>query len=300
MKSVLLAFPNGPGCTVKFNIFQETRQGARHTNQDRIGYLYTKESAIFIVCDGMGGHHKGEVAAEFIVHYLAKAFRAIARPSIKDPARFLEQYTKAAHDALLSYAQKEGMHEVPRTTCVAAIVQEGFVYWINVGDSRLYLIRDGVVCARTVDHSHVQTLIDSGEITEEQAATHPDRNKIYNCLGQPNRPRIDVQRGIRLLTDDVLLLATDGLWGPLSMEHVGRSLFHSGLSIGVPMLMDLSEAITGRECDNLSVVAMHWVAHPLESVSGEGHTEKLSVDDAALDLALFSIRGAILGRQASR
>lgn len=281
---------------MKFHVFQETRQGARHSNQDRVGYLCTKESLLLLVCDGMGGHHRGEVAAEFVVHYLAKAFKALAQPRLKDPATFLFKAIHAAHESLLRYAEKEKMIEVPRTTCVAAIVQDGKAYWANVGDSRLYMIRDGLIHARTMDHSHVQSLLDAGKITAEQAAVHPERNKIYNCVGQPTPPRVDVQKGTNLIAGDYLILATDGLWGPIPMPFVASMISRSGVGIGVPMLMDLSEAVSGRECDNLSAVSMQWLAKDGSPVPEQIDPETKTVTDDDLAMGLHVLRGAMMGK----
>lgn len=283
---------------MKFHVFQETRQGARHSNQDRVGYLYTQECALLLVCDGMGGHHRGEFAAEFIVHYLAKAFKAAAQPRLKDPVQFLSRMILAAHEALLKQAAKEGMHEVPRTTCVAAVIQDGKAYWAHVGDSRLYLIREGHVHKRTVDHSHVQSLLDAGKITQEQAAVHPERNKIYNCIGQPVPPRIDVQKGITLNLGDTVVLSSDGFWGPVPMELVASMIESSGLGIGIPMVMDLSEAVSGRECDNLSAVGLKWLSQDGMPVPEDIDPSKKTVSDSDISIALQVLQGAISGKSA--
>lgn len=245
----------------------------------------------------MGGHHRGELAAEFIVQYVAKSFRKLATPKLSDPAQFLFRSVHAAHEALLRYAEKEKMKEVPRTTCVAAIVQDGKMTFSNVGDSRLYLIRNKSVFMRTLDHSHVQSLVDRGEITEAEAEVHPEKNKIYNCIGQPMAPRVDVKSGIPLVKDDYLLLATDGLWGPLPMPYVATSLQASGSSIGMTMLMDLSESVTGRECDNLSSVALHWRGQNGDPTNGmEEVPDQKPISDEDLSLTLTAIRAAIHGK----
>ena len=284
---------------MKFHVYQETRQGARHSNQDRIGYLYTKDCAILILCDGMGGHYRGEVAAEFVVHYLAKAFRALAQPTLKEPSQFLFKSIHAAHEALLRYAHKEGMVEVPRTTCVVAVIQDGKVCWAHVGDSRIHLIRDGVLHARSIDHSHVQMLIDANKITQEQAAVHPERNKIFNCMGQPTPPRVDVQKSMPLKMNDYLMLCSDGLWGPVSIPLIVNTLNRCGVGIGVPMLMDLSESLSGRECDNVSAVAFKWMGQAGQPETEDTFAHHRPVSDEDLSMALMYVRGAILGHTVS-
>jgi serine/threonine protein phosphatase PrpC len=99
----------------------------------------------------------------------------------------------STHQAILDYAADHRLPEIPSTTVVAAIIQQGMLHWCHVGDSRLYLL-DGKqgMRLRSRDHSQVQRLIDQGKLTEEGARTHPERNKIYNCLGATTDPDIDI------------------------------------------------------------------------------------------------------------
>lgn len=288
---------------MKFTVFQETRQGARQSNQDRMGYMHNKECLLMIVCDGMGGHLFGEVASQFVVEFMARAFRQAATPRLRDPALFLVRNIMAAHKALIAYAVTNNLQETPRTTCVASVLQGGRVWWANVGDSRLYLVRDGIVVERTVDHSHVQTLIDKGVLTTEQAALHPERNKIYNCIGQATPPLIDMRRSVALMPGDRLLLATDGLWGPVDPEFLAQTLCSRQLDVSVPMLMDLAETLSGRECDNLSTVALNWISE--EGQIGDVIHEvfvpqKAEIHDTDLTVALGMIHRAIGARPRSR
>ena len=99
-----------------------------------------------------------------------------------------------AHHAILDYTARHRLKDTPRTTCVACIVQDNVAYWAHAGDSRLYLIRDGRVISQTKDHSRIRLLVEEGMITEAQAVFHPDRNKIYSCLGSPHPPEIEFSR----------------------------------------------------------------------------------------------------------
>src|SRR4029077_16761049 len=160
------------------------------------------------------------------------AFCADARPRLADPEGFLQREIAAAHLTIVQKGIRAGLGEAPRTTLVACIVQSGYAYWSFIGDSRLYLIREGRVAARTRDHSMIQQLVDAGRIREEAVAVHPERNKLLRCLGgqhlplaggQP-LPRPEAAASARLAKGDLLLLCSDGLWGPLSPRRLLTSL----------------------------------------------------------------------------
>ena len=249
---------------MKFSIYQESRQGPRKANQDRVAYCYSRDALCMIVADGMGGHLHGEVAAQIATQFIAEAFQRQAKPQLEDPFRFLFDTIMNAHLAIIDYANERGLLETPRTTVVCCIVQDGLAYWAHVGDSRLYLIRDGRIVVQTKDHSRVQMLVDSGRIREEAVAHHPERNKIFNCLGQMAPPKIDLSRPTALRHGDTLLLCTDGLWSPLSGRLICEALLREDIMSAVPNLLDLAESRAGPDGDNLSVIAMTWAEELLE------------------------------------
>jgi serine/threonine protein phosphatase PrpC len=249
---------------MKFSIYQESRQGARKANQDRVAYCYSKDSLCMIIADGMGGHLHGEVAAQIATQFIAEAFQRQATPRLEEPFRFLLDTIMNAHLAIIDYANVRGLLETPRTTIVACVVQDGLAYWAHVGDSRLYLLRDGRVEVQTKDHSRVQMLVDTGRIREEAVAQHPERNKIFNCLGQMAPPKIDLSRPTALRHGDTLLLCSDGVWGPLTSRHICEALLRDDIMAGIPNLLDLAEARAGRDGDNLSALAMTWAEELLD------------------------------------
>ena len=243
---------------MKFSVYQESRQGPRKSNQDRVAYCYSRDALCMVIADGMGGHLHGEVAAQIASQFIAEAFQRNAQPRLADPIKFLLESITNAHHAIVDYANVRSLLETPRTTCVACIVQDGLAHWAHVGDSRLYLIRNGRVEGQTKDHSRVQILVDAGRVREEAVAAHPDRNKIFNCLGQMGPPKVDLSRRIALRHGDVILMCTDGLWGPLTSRHICEELLRAEVMRAVPKLLDMAEVRAGREGDNASVVAMTW------------------------------------------
>jgi len=243
---------------MKFTIYQDSRRGTRTTNQDRIAYCYSRSALFMAVADGMGGYPRGEVAAEIAVQFMAAAFLREAVPFLADPIQFLRTVIRDAHHAICSQSKSRKLAITPRTTCVVCIVQQGVAYWAHVGDSRLYHLRSGDIVYRTRDHSQVQRLVDTGQLREESVPNHPERNRIYSCLGGDDLPRISLSHGARLQEQDLLLLCSDGLWSPVSNRLIANALAAPPLERCVPELMDLAQMRAGKAADNLSAVAMRW------------------------------------------
>jgi serine/threonine protein phosphatase PrpC len=248
---------------MKYTIFQESRIGKRPYQQDRLAHWHTREALFLVVADGMGGHAHGDVAAQITVDCLGSAFQNEAKPKIADPDKFLFGGIGRAHAMILHQTQRKGLSQdpsnSPRTTVVACLVQDGYAYWSFVGDSRLYVIRDGRIVTRTRDHTPVQMLIDAGRIREEAAATHPDRNKLLQCLGGPRAPRVEPTAHARLAQNDIVLLCSDGFWGPLTQRQLLMGLLGKDMRRAFAELTTLAEHRAGPRCDNVSLLAIEWL-----------------------------------------
>jgi serine/threonine protein phosphatase PrpC len=253
---------------MKFSLVQDSRLGGRRANQDRVGHWHTPETLLMLVSDGMGGHLHGEVAAQVSMDFFAGAFARKAQPRLTDPVAFLLDTVRGAHDSILRHAQARRLSETPRTVLVACVVQAGQAYWTHVGDCRLYLFRKGRIQARTRDHSVVQRLIDEGRIREEAAATHPQRNLLLQCLGGEARPEPEPVVTFRLAKDDVVLLCSDGFWGPLTQRQMVTSVISRPLKEATAELSLLAERRAGPRCDNLSLVAMAWDEDEVPDIDG--------------------------------
>jgi serine/threonine protein phosphatase PrpC len=289
---------------MRFTIFQESRLGDRKGNEDRIGYSYSREVALMVVCDGMGGHMEGEVAAEIAVNEITRRFQQEARNRLRKPPEFLVSAINGAHHAIVGYAVEKNLLECPRTTCVACIVQNGSAYWAHAGDSRLYVLRAGALAAATSDHSKVQQMIESGALTPEAAAKHPDRNKIFSCLGGVVPPQISIGREFPLKTGDSIVLSTDGFWAQIPAAIIGSMLKKQGLVEIFPGLLTEAHRRAAGESDNLSVVAMTWEAQDdphvadttqldIEQFATATNTEALDVGKPSDDVTEEDIERAI-------
>ena len=296
---------------MKFSIFQESRRGGRKYNQDRMGYVFSRDALVIVVADGMGGHMHGEIAAQITVEFIGQKFQREAKPRVADPVAFLNESVTGSHTAIMQYADEHGLLESPRTTVIVAVIQDGNAWWAHAGDSRAYLVRAGQIVTQTRDHSRVQQLVLQGIVREEAVAAHPDRNKIYNCLGAPVPPTVEISPRMRLKEGDTMLLCSDGLWGPLPSRLIANAFLNAPVMRAVPELLAQAERRAGADSDNLTAVAMTWneleVAGP-DSVStvtmpaGEvasridgfaATTKDEFLSDEEIEKAIAEIRSAI-------
>ena len=246
---------------MNFSIYQSSHQGGRKYNQDCVAHAYTDQALLLVLADGMGGHSHGELAAQITVKTFMQAFADEAMPQIREPEEFLSRVMRKAHDNIIQFAADQGLLGNPGTTCVAALIQDGKVCWAHAGDSRVYLLRDRKVKAVTHDHSVVQQWADLGFITEEQMKTHPDRHRITNCLGGEGEMFfVEAGPSRELHQGDVLLLCSDGLWGPMSPAEISKSMTKKPLPVALEQLMDVALYREGERADNTTGVVVRWGA----------------------------------------
>ncbi|CAN5313452.1 N/A [soil metagenome] len=238
---------------MKFSVFQVSRRGGRAKNEDRMGYCYTRDSALFVLADGMGGHPEGEVAAQLALQTVAALYQRDARPALKDTRAFLSSAVLAAHREIVRYAQRKAMFDTPRTTVVAAVLQDQAISWVHCGDSRLYAVRGGQLLTRTVDHSPVERPV------SRAAGEAANRNLLLTCLGSSVAPQFELSPPMQLQCGDRLLLCSDGLWGMLDDALIVRML-SSGRPVS-DVALELAEMALrkgGSRSDNVTLIALEW------------------------------------------
>jgi serine/threonine protein phosphatase PrpC len=232
-------------------------QGAREENQDRVTAAVSEDAAMLVLLDGMGGHAQGERAAELARKVLVERFWHTPQP-LMDPLGFLHLALGQAHEEVAIMGQSLPIEQRPRATCAVCLVQEGTAWWAHMGDSRIYLLRDGIVRRRTRDHSHVEVLLQEGLITEAQAQNHPMRNFVECCLGGDRiLPEMQVSRLQRVQQGDLLLVCSDGFWSNLSDQDMAASLF-SGIPLrdSLAALADAAVQRGGAGSDNTSAAVL--------------------------------------------
>ena len=276
---------------MKFSVFQVSRKGGREKNEDRMGYCYTRESGLFALADGMGGHPEGEVASQLALQTLAAMFQRDCKPTLPDPLRFLQEAVIAGHHQLLRYATQKALIDTPRTTIVACLLQGNAAYWAHCGDSRLYLIRGDKLVARTRDHSY-------SELQQTMSQVVPmgdrfNRNVLFTCLGSPGKPVVDTVGPLLMQSGDRLMLCSDGLWGTVSDAVITDQLATQALSDSVPELVEQALRNGGAKCDNVSVLAVEWEAAEDRDSAGAISTQTLGESVFA-----STIQAGVLGSEA--
>ena len=266
---------------MQFSVYQQSHIGGRKTNQDRMGYSFTRDALLLLLADGMGGHQGGEIAASIAMQTVGMMFRLQARPYVKKPERFLEEALLQAHHDIQAHAVANDLPELPRTTIVACLVQHNCALWAHCGDSRLYWVRRNQILARTRDHSHIEYLIERGRADPLERATHPDRNKLYNCLGASSPPKIALSARAGLQPGDVLLLCSDGLWSMLPDSEIVHRLSHpGGVVVAVPEMVNMAAAIGGAGADNVTALGIMWQGADVDAALPNVISTQMLADDA--------------------
>jgi serine/threonine protein phosphatase PrpC len=243
----------------RFEIGRESRLGNRRINQDRCAIVQSVDYLLLTLGDGMGGHPRGEMAAQILMDTTEQHFYRIPKP-VAAPRDFLKKALQDAHKQIQAFGFAQTPPIDPRTTGVVVLVQNGMVHWAHVGDSRFYLFRKGKLLTRTIDHSYVEQLRQDGIISAEQQETHPQRHFVTRCLGgSPKPPAISLGESARLLDGDVLLLCSDGFWANIEEEEMAFAFQEQApLEKVIKELARAAEVTAHPESDNVTALAMRW------------------------------------------
>ncbi|SEM76755.1 Stp1/IreP family PP2C-type Ser/Thr phosphatase [Paenibacillus sp. OV219] len=220
-------------------------------------HLVDSGLALAIVADGMGGHKAGEVASGLAVDTFREALEGIsASLTLEERKTLMSQAILQANEAVFEAASSNEQYHNMGTTVVAALIQDDNAVIGHIGDSRVYKWRDQVLTQLTDDHTLVNELVKSGQITLEEAATHPRRNVITRALGTDEQVEVDIIcTGWR--EDDVLMLCSDGLTTMVSPSEIIGTLEQNELSLDQKADKLLQLALQAGGDDNITVILLH-------------------------------------------
>jgi len=222
----------------------------RHNNEDSLFVRrFSQNACLLAVADGMGGEIGGDLASKIAVERLEN----FEEPK-KDILARLTELISDIHSDVLATVEERPEFQGMGTTLVLAYVKKPFLYWAHVGDSRLYLFRDGNLIRITEDHTVPGRLLASGDITEEMARFHPMRNLLLRCVGCK---RCEPESGsFAAKATDIVLLCSDGLYGEVAPETIVAVLGkEKTLAEKCQNLIDA--ALSAGGADNITVVAVH-------------------------------------------
>jgi len=243
---------------MRYETAQVNRLGNREKNQDRVAIVENDGAILMVLADGLGGHHGGEIASQKAVDMFIQLFGEQEIP-LADPRQFLKMGMDSAHRSIVDAGNAQFPPIIPRTTCVACVIQGGNATWAHIGDSRLYVYRDSEKHFRTMDHSIVEELFQKGVINEMERATHPKRHHITRCLGGDTEPESNLEQTQTLKTGDVIIMCSDGLWDPLGDEGIAEFL-DANLSESVDNMAYEAENRSQPRSDNISVAGFRFLS----------------------------------------
>lgn len=234
-------------------------KGDRDYQQDQLGlwpHPQAKHCLLGVIADGMGGRSGGRKASDQVLMTAHQLFERFS-PGKDSPAALLKQIVEESHTVIrLTAASSE---QEPHSTIAAFVVTpEGSCHWIHAGDSRIHHVHGQRLVHRTLDHSYVQTLVDKGVLTPEQAQNHPQSNVLVGCLGTETPPPATTHSIQHMKAGDVLMACSDGVWHYFSEAEIGYIL-------GTHSARDACEVLIGQariralgHGDNLSVVVVRF------------------------------------------
>ncbi|HEX5902165.1 MAG TPA: Stp1/IreP family PP2C-type Ser/Thr phosphatase, partial [Actinomycetota bacterium] len=237
----------------------------REGNEDS----YLVIAPLYAVADGMGGHRGGEVASNLALETVQTLF--------EQGSGTLAQQVEQANRAVFDRSQKDRSVSGMGTTLTAALIDGGRVHLAHVGDSRAYLFRAGELSLLTEDHTLVHKMVVEGEITEEEAETHPHRSILTRALGVDAAVQVD-ESDVEVAGGDRILLCSDGLTGMVSDEQIREIL---GRNPDPQPAVDelVKEANRAGGIDNITAVILDFV----DDGSGEESTVAAEVHHATLE-----------------
>jgi protein phosphatase len=246
-------------------VFKTDRGRIRQHNEDSGGvFLNESGQRLAIVADGMGGHRAGDVASEMALTSLQKQWGKTKGIATADEAEeWLKTNIEKGNAVLFEHSQSISECEGMGTTLVAAICTSQFATIANIGDSRCYILNENGFQQLTDDHSLVNELVRSGQISKEDAEHHPMKNVVLRALGTEKTVNMDIKT-IIFEEGDLLLLCSDGLSNKVTEKEMVQTLENSkSLEEKAVSLIDSANHLGGE--DNITLVIVAY----LDSVSGE-------------------------------
>lgn len=236
----------------------------RKTNQDSYIIAYNEIGDVLaLVCDGIGGGNSGDVASYQAISYISEVFQANnGFKDCTDIETFLKFHIRKANENIFSMSTTSKEYKGMGTTITGILISKIATYTINIGDSRVYGVINDTVKQLTIDHTLVNDLIKSGEITTEEAKNHPKKNYLTNALGIWATCNLDIKRINEKYK--TYLVCSDGLYGYVEEHILNKVLLNKKLTLQNKSKLLMNQALMNGGFDNITEVL-------IQMEEGEGH-----------------------------
>lgn len=232
-------------------IFGLSKRGlVRASNEDK---FYTDGQALSILADGMGGHVAGEMASEIVIDQVRSYLTR--DESVWKNEVTLQDAVRSANEAIRNKVRENFDLAGMGSTVLVTYVEDGFMFWAHVGDSRIYFYNDGVLRQITQDHSLVAQLVAEGTMTPEQASIHPSRHVITRSVGTEDNLQVDAGR-VMLESGNIILMCSDGLTSMIDDDTIRNTIIANEQNgeTCVHELMRLTYEAGAK--DNVTIIAL--------------------------------------------
>ncbi|WP_440427445.1 Stp1/IreP family PP2C-type Ser/Thr phosphatase [Prevotella merdae] len=230
----------------------------RSVNEDSMTTFESPNGRVVAVCDGMGGQNAGDVASQLAVAVIEDI---LTDNTFASPEEAITRSIVAANQAILHKAAQNPALSGMGATCVMLIVKDGKVYYGSVGDSRIYYVADHMIKQITKDQSYVQTLVDAGQISQEAAEHHKDKNQITNALGVEGMTLpVICQLPITPEPGSIFVLCSDGLSGMINNNAILETVSRHDLSLNERANILVQQANNAGGLDNITVQLVEFPA----------------------------------------
>jgi len=244
---------------VALEFYQLTSRGDREINQDFMAHIINDSYALFVVADGLGGHHAGEKASCFFCQGLLRFADTYAKQMVRNPVDTFSIWIAAAVNEMRRLFAFDKSGDDAHTTCAILYMDEQRALTAHCGDSRIYRMNPQQVLWRTRDHSIPQQLLNEGKITEQEMARHPEQNKLTRSINILKADEVEINLYPAMKKGETFMLCSDGFWEYVKQAELLQLAQPAGGKDELAKLVQLAVFRAHGKSDN---VTAQWVRRP--------------------------------------
>lgn len=225
----------------------------RSHNEDSVTIVKNSSNEmLMIVADGMGGHRAGEVASSMVITHMGARFSELSTIGTKlDAVNWLKENVDEINNKIIKYGEENPDSSGLGTTVVMALLTKDFLIFCNIGDSSGFVLKSGVLHKITREHTLVNFLVETGELSPEEALNHPKKNVLMKALGAADKQELDVFDVDPNV--DAIMLASDGLTNMLSKDQIEKVLNEEGINEEEKLIKLIKKCNARGGTDNISI-----------------------------------------------